>query len=386
MTAHGARGGDQPLSNFVLELGFSEDFTARSMTRGPEYDAAVDWLMNKRPPNQNHWPALAIALISQAEMLLEVAGKDRMEDVFSEYPPEATIEGVRAVNTLNFQYGAKKFVRLRPLYNRALDVIRARMLRNHPSNAPHATQSWPAYRDYIKFVYAMSPEERKSLTEFVWSIGVVPLPEMTLAAVRERVIRPFENVLRNMPTSVPKVRGGAMLQGLSFGYLLADSPNLILESHSVNTGSSRAGMLGDVDGFRGSEPELAAEVKDLAIDELNVDAQLGPFLEDIAMAPNATAVVICRSITSSAREAIESRNVTVLTVSDLARTVAVWDLPKQEEALRGTDYYLGRIQKSQVAVEYFRAWVDKGSNSSEHLGFQVEGAVDLDWVEAAPEN
>lgn len=351
------RGGSQPLENFCDELGFPAGFAERGTAEGDLFDAAVNWLAVERPQAQNHWPALSLALVAQAEELLSQENLWSIADVFQRFPPEETFGNGRPVNTLNLQRSEGKSVKLRPLYNSALTVIRHRMLRNHPSNPGHATQSWRAYRQLISFIYAMTPEQRRGFAGYIWNNGVLPLGQMQIAEVRNRVVRPFEYILRHMPTAVSGVRGGALLQGLAYGYLLADSPNLILESHNVNTGSSRAGMLGDVDGFRGSEPELAAEVKDLDLDDSNVEAQLGDFLEDIATAPNATAVVICRSIANESRDSIEQRNVTVLTLQDLAKTVAVWDLPKQQEALRGVDYYLGRIQKSDVALQYFRQWL-----------------------------
>ncbi|MHA7285114.1 hypothetical protein ACX80I_02460 [Arthrobacter sp. MDT3-44] len=351
------RGGDQPLATFCSLLGFPDAFVEREVLQGELFEAAKHWLQVRRPQKQNHWPALALALTAQAENLLRAVGEASVSDVFAAYPPEEDSE-TKTVNTLNFTWGDGQSVKLRPLYNKALAVIHNRMLRSHPSNPGHATQSWRAYQDLIALIYQMSPGQRRGFAEFVWNEGVIALPEMTIASVKSRVIRPFEFVLSEMPTAVGgKVPGGSLLQAIAYGYLLADSPNLILESHKVNTGSSRTGMLGDVDGFRGSEPELAAEVKDLDLDESNVDTQLGAFLEDIATAPNATAVVICRSIAPTARELVETRNVTVLTVEDLARTVAVWDLPKQQEALRGIDYYLGRIQRSPEAKQFFRSWL-----------------------------
>lgn len=336
------------------------DFLQREVSSTPSNDlqAAVDWLLTKRPKNQNHWPALGLSLIAQAELLLEAEGVDSLPDVFvSNAPQESTANG-RVVNTLNFTRSGGDPVTLRPLYNRALQVIRNEMLRDHPSNAAHATQSWRAYRELIQYVYAIQPSERHQLAEFIWSAGVLARPEIALAEVRDRVVRPFEFVLLNMPTSgIVGVRGGAMLQGIAYGYFRADSPNLILETHKVNTGSSRAGRLGDIDGFRGGEPELAAEVKDLVLDENNAHTQLADFIEDMATAPNATAVVVCRGISDKARNEIESRNIIVLAVDDLVRTVKVWDLPKQQEGLRGVDYYLSRIQRSGPAQDFFRKWL-----------------------------
>lgn len=220
----------------------------------------------------------------------------------------------------------------------------------------------------------MTPAERRTFAERVWELGVLSEPVRQISSVTSRTVRPFELVLNEMPTSTAGVRGGAILQGIAYGYLRADSPNLILESHNVNTGSSRAGMLGDVDGFRGQEPELAAEVKDIHLTAENVFQQLQSFFEDVENAPNVTAVVFCRDITDEARSMISAyfeesdstdsteapvatSAATVLDIRELSRRVSVWDVPKQQEALRGVEYYLGRVQKDNGAVAYLRGWL-----------------------------
>ena len=353
------RGGQQPLANFVAELGLPDGFDKRLDAAGSSnLDAAIEWLTTKRPRRQNYWPALVLAFISQAEALLAAEGADHLPDVFDANPPEESTPD-KPVNTLNFTRAGGPPITLRPLYNAAQQVIRVNMLREHPSMPGHATQAWPNYRDLIKLIYTMTPSERRMFAEYVWKTGVLDRQELVLATKRERVVRPFEFVLINMPTTNTGVRGlpgGAMLQGITYGYFRADSPNLILETHKVNVASSRTGQIGDVDGYRGGEVELAAEVKDL---DINDAATVADFIEDIAGAPNATAVIVCQSITEEARAEIAARNITVLTVGDLARTVSVWDLPKQQEGLRGVDYFLGRIQRSTSGQKFFREWLHK---------------------------
>lgn len=334
------RGGQQPLANFIDSLGLPAGFDARPEVSGSvKVEAAIAWMETQRPRNQNYWPALVLALIAQSEALLAAEGVDSLPDVFASNPRQES-SGTRVVNTLNFSRAGGPPITLRPLYNDAQRVIQVNMLREHPIMPGHATQAWPAYRDLITLIYTMTPSERKTFAEYVWKTGVLDSPELVLAAKRERVVRPFEFVLLHMPTTGidRRIRGGAMLQGITYGYFRADSPNLILETHKVNVASSRTQLIGDVVGYRGGEVELAAEVKDLDITDA---AAVADFIEDIANAPNATAVVVCQSITDEAREEIESRNITVLTVGDLARTVSVWDLPKQQEGLRGVDYFLG---------------------------------------------
>lgn len=376
------RGGQQPLSNFIGELRLPEGFDERpDAAQSSVVREAIAWMAEKRPEAHNFWPALVLALIAQAETLLAAEGVESLSDVF-ESNPRVTSSNRGVVNTLNFtRQGGGPPVTLRPVYNAVETVIRSRMQRVHPSAAPHATQAWPAYEDLIKLLYAMTPSERKTFAEYIWKIGVLDRAEVVRAMVRKRVVRPFEFVLVRMPRTnigVQGLPGGTMLQGITYGYFRADSPNLILETHKVNVGSSRTGQIGDVDGYRGGEIELAAEVKDSFI----VDAEaLIDFIEDIADAPNATAVVVCQSITDEAKADIESRNITVLTIADLARTVSVWDLPKQQEGLRGIDYFLGRIQKHPAAREFFRSWLhehglDAGFTWIEESAEDAEGTLE----------
>ena len=116
------------------------------------------------------------------------------------------------------------------------------MRRDHPSNAAHATQSWRAYRDFISLVYAATPGGRLAVAEEIWQSGVLAADERQWANGVERIVRPFELVLAEFPTQ-GATPGGAIYQALVFGFFRADSPNLTLESHSVNTASSRATTL-----------------------------------------------------------------------------------------------------------------------------------------------
>lgn len=360
MTGRKRRGETRSFGAVAQECGFSSAFAELDGEYTVAVEDALRWLAEERPMQQNHWPALTLAIVAQVQAVAEREGEVSFLDIFESNPPEATEARGKVVNTLNFRLSSGDSVKLRPLYNRTLHVIIHDMLREHPSNPGHATQSWPAYRPLIQKIGAMRPAERRSFVEALWGIAVLDKPARQLAAVVERVVRPFELVLREMPTYLKERdggRGGAVFQAIAFGYLRADSPNLILESHGVNVGSKRAAMLGDVDGFRGQEPELAAEVKDLDLHDGNIWDQLGNFLMEIAEAPNVTAMVFCKTITPSARQLLEREGMIVLDRDGLARRVASWDVPKQQEALRGTEYYLGRIQKSAKLVQYFRSWL-----------------------------
>ena len=343
------RGGNQPLSAFLSALALPGDFTER---HGGDEDVelrdALDWIRHRRPVKQNHWPALTLAFVAQAEEVLAGAGCTRTNDVFADFELE-TGNSNKPVNTMNIIVGGSSHT-LRPKYNRALDVIRVEMRRDHPSNAAHATQSWRAYEDLVRMIYRMSPAGRLRFAEFVWQTGVLEAAERRFATQAERIVRPFELVLQEFQTQGAKP-GGALFQGLVYGYFRADSPNLTLESHSVNTGSGRADLIGDVAGFRGNEVELTVEVKDYAITAKNVDSVLTDFLEDLVNAPNATAVVAAAEVQDGAREQLAQVNVIALSREDLRQRVVTWDLPKQQEAIRGALYYLARIQKKTKLVD-----------------------------------
>ena len=346
---HSKRGGRQPLSSFGARLGLPGDFTDRQGDeRNPELLAALNWLEHERPQKQNHWPALCLAFVAQAEEVLADAALDHADEVFDDFElAEGTPQ--KPVNTMNVIFRDSTHA-LRPKYNAAMNVIRVEMRRDHPSNAAHATQSWRAYRDLVRLLYRMSPAARTRFAEHVWQKGVLDISERKFASKAERIVRPFEYVLDSFKTQ-GATPGGALFQGLVYGHFRADSPNLTLESHSVNTGSGRADMIGDVAGFRGDEVELAVEVKDHAINSANVDSVLTDFLEDLVDAPNATAVVAAAEVDDEARKHLAEVNVIALSRDDLRERVVTWDLPKQQEAIRGALYYLSRVQKNTTLVK-----------------------------------
>lgn len=345
------RGGNQPLSAFVADLHLPDGFTNRQGGDAEQaYLKAVDWLNQEKVPGQNFWPALCLAYVVQAENALAEAGKDSVSDPFTEFDVEERTPKGRAVNTLNFLVNGKKFPS-RPPYMLAAQAIRIEMRREHPSSAPHATQSWRDYRELVKLIFKMSPAARARFAEHVWKTGVLAATELEWGKRdAARVVRPFERVLADFDTTGAQ-RGGALFQALVYGYFRADSPNLTLESHNVNTGSSRAAMPGDVAGFRGGEVELAVEVKDLDITADSVEEVLADFLQDYENAPNATAVVAAASVDDDARIRLAESNVIALARDQMRERVMIWDLPKQQEALRGALYYLRRIQKAKALWE-----------------------------------
>lgn len=317
--------------------------------------AAIDFLENHRPPQQNYWPALTLALLAQAEELLAALGVSSLNDVFATVDIELEAAGGGARNTLNFVRPDGTQSKLRPAYGRTVAVIRSEMRRfAHPYSPGSQTGAWRSYRPFIEAIFGATPEERSTIARWVWEYGVLPIPETVPAGAGagDRRERPFAYVLRHMPTASRP--GGAIFQAEAYAYLRADAPNVILEAHAVNVASRRARLVGDVAGFRGDAIELAAEVKDLHISEDNLDEQLGDFLVEIAEVPDATAIVFAAGFTDEAREALAAQNVIPLDREQMAATAAVWDLPKQTEAMGALCYFLARIQNRPQLVRGVR--------------------------------
>lgn len=309
-------GGNQPASAFESDLLLPPGFFARPTTEGPDLAEARRWINEVRPKRQNHWPALALALIAQAEAGLSALAEafDSVPDVF--HDERISVEeslGSKVVNTLNFIVPGDETVMLRGRYNASLDVIRNRMRRwGHPMNPGHATQSWPIYKPLITIIWRMTPGERRTLAEWIWDNGVLPLHETQHVSEVDRPVRRFERVLAEMPTQ-SGTHGGALWQAVCFGYLRADSPSLVLESIKAQTGSRHAGLAGDIDGYDGASLMLAVECKDKTLEVDDWESELGDFMATVDPIPGVTGVVMAADASDEARSQILDAGLIVLT-------------------------------------------------------------------------
>jgi len=145
---------------------------------------------------------------------------------------------------------------------------------------------------------------------------------------------------------------------LVYAYLVADSPSLSFQSQKVNVGSSRAGVIGDVDGYQGADVVLAAEAKDkdLTIED---EDDLEGFLEDVAGFPDADAVVFARSFDESIAARLERADVRMVDRAQMVTTVRLWDVPKQDIALQAMKYFLAHIQKSSPLLTRLEEFVER---------------------------
>ncbi|MEV0239226.1 hypothetical protein AB0I06_04685 [Streptomyces sp. NPDC050674] len=340
---------DKPLSEFEDALELPAGFTTRDLDGVDSHAvAAIAWLAHERPERQNFWPALCLAFIAQAEKLLGHLGTSQQADAFTQIARKVT-SAAKAVDQLVWIAPDGTEVPVRRFYNAAAEVIIGRMRREHPSAPGHATSKWLMYEPFIASILATSPSGRRAIAEWVWEMGVLARPKTISTIHRIRQPRPFFEIIESLDTG-SGTTGGAMFQAIVYGYLYADSPTLTVVSQRVNTGSRRAGVIGDVSGYLGENVVLAAEAKDKHLGKSD-EADLLTFIEESSAFPDLDAVVFARSFDPYILARLEENSVRTFSTEEMLRTVRLWDVPKQENAVRAMRFFLGHIQKNQRLVD-----------------------------------
>ncbi|MCD0482320.1 hypothetical protein LO771_07815 [Streptacidiphilus sp. ASG 303] len=339
---------NRPLAGFEAMLELPYGFTARAPEPNEvEAARAIKWLENSRPKRHNFWPALTLAFVAQAEILLAKLSEQSHPNAFTSIKRRET-SAARAVDQLTWVVGETE-IPVRRFYNFAAEVIMVQMRRHHPSSPGHATSKWEMYKPFIESVIAASPGGRLAVAQWVWKHGVLDRQMTVSTSHRERQPRPFYEMLKDLETG-SGTTGGAVFQSLVYGYLYADSPTLTVISQRVNTGSRRAGVIGDVSGFLGEHVVLAAEAKDKHLTKAD-EADLMTFITESSAFPDLDAVVFARSFDSYIQDVLCEAEVRCFTRNEMIHTVSLWDVPKQENAVRSVRFFLGQIQKNPSLVE-----------------------------------
>ena len=347
------RGGDQPLSSFEEALGLKKGFSMSASGIDPRKrhaDAAIAWLKAKRPPRQSAWPALCLALVAQTSEALRLLELEYHENILAHRA--RLVAGRQLVLRVE-----KTDIPTRRYYNFAEQVIRVEMNRDHPSMPGHATAGWEAYSELIRHLGSCSSAGRASVAVWIWTNGVLSLTERLVPTQRTRRPRPFYEIVKDLDTASGQT-GGALYQAMVYAYFVADSPTLTVVSHPVNTGSSRAGVIGDVDGFLGEEIVLAAEAKDkdLTIDD---EDDLVAFKEDVGPHPDIDAVIFARTFDAKLHEILKRADIRTMSRQEMLVSVSLWDVPKQENAVRAMRFFLAHIQKSQKLLDRLVFFLEK---------------------------
>lgn len=342
------------LDDYLADLGFQESFAGRTPDRSGVALEVID-SFTEQFPSRNFILGLMLAFIGVVEDLLAQAQADRSSTALVDYPPEQLLPNGRRRNALYIK-GPVHDISLRTYYNHAERVVLYTLRRyGYPNCAPHATQAWEQHKGDLVKLFGMSPEQRRAVADAIWEAALA-LPASPTRSSDEATPRPFTELLTAFENRVGNEPKGAVLQGLAFAYYRADAPNVTLETGKVGAGSARVGRVGDVDGWSGSRLVLSIEVKDYRVDMDEIPV-LGSFLGNLAEWPDATAIVVAQGFTAPAEQALREMNILVLDRPTMLRNVELWDLRKQQLAMREFEYYLVRQQRNDKLVRRLEAFV-----------------------------
>lgn len=349
---------DPTFAEAMIAIGFPADFAGRE----PDATGLVDQVMARYdavyagPPQRTFATGLLLALVAQAEVYLAAEGQTRRSISLDDIRSDVDSQG-RAAKQLILRTAAGELIGLRPLYTRLHNLVAGDMMRlGFPSAPGHATGAWTLFSHAIEDLLAATPEQRAAIAVRLWEI-LAELDRQRLDTGRPAAPRPFTLLLDTFEPRQAGEREGAQLQGMVYAYYRADAPNIDLDAGRSRAGSARTGRIGDLDGYSGDELVLTIEVKDIAITKSSV-RNFEDWWKKLLAYPNATKVGVARSFSDEARTELEARGVAILDEEIMARTVALWDLGKQQLALRGFWFYLNRIERDPKIKARFDEWLE----------------------------
>ena len=268
-------------------------------------------------------------------------------DLLKSFPREEYIKGGKKANTLVVRVDNEKTLSLRPFYNQVENYIRNEKKRfDYPSCAPHATQAWPDYVNWLDMLCTFSSQDLLSLRESVVNHVLDYYVDQSFQPGDLRLERPLFRLLLN-EFDVIAHKGeptGAAYQGIVFGFLRADNPHLQIEIDKVRTGSKRLQRIGDIDGWEGKRLALSAEVKQFVVETKNV-RDFAAFAGETNRR-NALGIVAALGFDSVARDSLEELGLKTLDRQDISQIVELWDTLKQRTAIASFEYYVQHVEKN----------------------------------------
>jgi len=307
---------------------------------------------------------LAMSFVAIAEQTLSILGLDNLDRALENLERLEVYESGRnkgrKVNSLIFEVeddDGRRQIGIRGPYDEFVRVVRGELRRfDYPSSAPHATQAWSAHTDELEAIFSMSPEERRAAAEALWDL-VLELPEHRRRTEERTMAQPFVVVLEEFHSE----RGtgeptGALLQGLTYGFVRADAPTLDIATARVRSGRRRGGGVGDIDGYDGPDIALAAEVKDFEVASIS---DLTGFMANLSEWPDAVAFVVCKGATQEVVEAAAGSNVTVVTRKQMIDAARLWTIDKQLMAVRSALGYFVHYEQNDALIRRFSTFLEE---------------------------
>lgn len=303
---------------------------------------------------------LLVALIDfLLDLNLPESDVDSFDDLVEAFPKqELTSTGTKA-NTLIVERNDGSTLSIRPFYNDVETFFRAEKHRHDfPSCAPHATQAWSDYIDWIDSLCDMDESELLELRERAVDHVLGELPSREVDPSSIEVDPPtFRLLLEEFDFKAPNDEPtGAAFQGAAFGFIRADNPHLQVEIDKVRTGSSRLQRVGDIDAWDGERLAVSAEVKFTAFEAGDIDGITG-FIGKVNRR-GAIGMVIAYDMTDKARVELADAGVKPLTVEDLIAIVELWDPAKQRIAVKSFVYYAEHVEQKSVLATRLHAFLD----------------------------
>lgn len=362
MTAAVSSPADPTFSAIASDLDLSSVLDATPKTTGA-VKQVMDAVLAAQRRGGTQLLGLHLAFIALAEALAAEKGMESLPGHSTFDNTKKRAGGTKAVDTLTIliaqSNGTDKKFGIRRWVNLVIEVFKGPKLRRtgYPSSPMQHTKRWADWTMTLDAILGMTRAERRALAEALYD-EVLKLPKDIPRVVPRAVQDPFVQVIRDFPrTKQTGERGGAALQGLAYGFVCADAPDLTARSAKVHTGARRAGLIGDVDGYNGPDLQLAVEVKDKHLDDF---AELVDFLSNLSGHPETTAFVICLSVEDNVRKKCAKHAISILTIEEMAEQVRLWTVGKQTRAVRETLAYYSIIEGSPALANRFRAFLTAG--------------------------
>jgi hypothetical protein len=261
-------------------------------------------------------------------------------------------------NTLVVKLPDGKTRSIRPYYNAVELLIRATHHRlGYPSAAPHATQSWPDYTQWIGKMASATPAELQQLRQKLLDFVLEALPSHAIdPKTITKTVPLFLKILEEFEFRAQKGEPtGAAFQGAVFAYLRADAPHLQVEVRKVRTGSKRVGMIGDIDAWDGDRLIISAEAKHYRLKPSDVD-ELTNFSSSITLR-KALGLVVAEEFEPEARAQIEKIGLVALSLGKLIGIVRLWDPLKQKIAAQAFLYYASHVEQDSSLANRIRKFI-----------------------------
>lgn len=281
------------------------------------------------------------------------------------YPRQETLANGGRANTLVVALPDKTTLSIRPFYNQVELYFRSQNGRfDYPSCAPHATQAWKDYENWLDGLCSMSKADMVQLRDDVCKYVLANLPDQRFNPATARNDPPiFEMVLSSFDMTAQRHEPtGAAYQGIVFGFLRADNPHLQIEVDKVRTGSKRLQRVGDIDGWDGARLAVTAEVKQFVLNEEAVDGLRGFFNETNRR--GAIGMVAAIDFEGRARELIREAGLHPVSLANLIEIAGLWDPAKQRIATASLLYYAHHVEKNSTLQTRLNAFLERVNPST----------------------